>query len=62
MALLSEYIIPNASEFKENPVCKLFYISTGTYSETDSNLEGVRQSSIEKLKTIQRNCFSSPRC
>jgi hypothetical protein len=47
---LSEYIIENASDFKENPKCKTFFITTGVVNE-DQNISAVKQSSIDTLRT-----------
>lgn len=46
---LSNYILEKASSFRENPICKLFYITTGVYNSDDPNIEAVRQNSIDEL-------------
>ena len=41
---LSEYILDRASDFKENPKCKTYFITTGVANE-DQNISAVTQSS-----------------
>ena len=36
---LADYILSFASEFKENPICKNYYVTTGTYNSDDQNIE-----------------------
>ncbi|PHS31673.1 MAG: AIPR protein [Methylophaga sp.] len=48
-AELSEYILDNASDFKDNPVCKTFYITTGVVNE-DQNISAVVSSSERELE------------
>lgn len=50
-AELSEYLLENASEFKNNPVCKTFYITTGVVNE-DQNISAVRNSSVIELENL----------
>ncbi len=47
---ISEYALERASDFKENPKCKTYFITTGVVNE-DKNISAVTQSSIETLKT-----------
>jgi len=47
---LSEYILDRASDFKENPKCKTYFITTGVANE-DQNINAVTQSSKDTLKT-----------
>ena len=47
---LSEYLLDNASEFKYNPVCKTFYITTGVVNE-DQNISAVIDSSVADLES-----------
>ncbi|MBA6339923.1 AIPR family protein [Colwellia sp. MB02u-10] len=47
---LSEYILDNASDFKDNPICKTFYITTGVVNE-DQNISAVVSSSKTELES-----------
>lgn len=47
---LSEYLLDNASDFKSNPKCKTFFITTGVYNE-DRNIAAVVSSSIAELES-----------
>lgn len=47
---LSEYILDNASDFKDNPICKTFYITTGVVNE-DQNISAVVSSSKAELES-----------
>lgn len=49
-AELSEYILENASDFKDNPICKTFYITTGVVNE-DQNISAVVSSSQRGLES-----------
>jgi hypothetical protein len=49
-AELSEYILENASDFKNNPICKTFYITTGVVNE-DQNISAVVSSSQRGLES-----------
>jgi hypothetical protein len=49
-AELSEYILDNASDFKSNPICKTFYVSTGVLNE-DQNISAVVNSSKNELES-----------
>lgn len=53
---LSDYILSFASEFKENPTCKMYYVTTGTYNDEDLNIEATRTNSIQQLEN--NNLFS----
>jgi len=53
---LAEYILSFASEFKENPICKCYFVTTGTYNVEDKNIEASRLNSIQQLETL--NLFS----
>jgi AIPR protein len=50
---LSDYILSKASHFRQNPTCKMFYVTTGVYKEDDPNLEAVRIHSITQLETYK---------
>ena len=52
IAEISDYILSNASHFRENPKCKLFYVTTGVYNSEDVNLEAVRLNSIDQLESF----------
>jgi len=54
-AALSAHLFVHAANFRINPVCKLFYISTGTWLEDQNNVAVVK-STIEQLKAT--NLFS----
>jgi AIPR protein len=49
-AELSEYILDNASDFKDNPICKTFYVTTGVVNE-DQNISAVVNSSKNELES-----------
>lgn len=53
---LADYVLSFASEFKENPICKMYYITTGTYNSDDQNIEATRLNSIQQLEN--NNLFS----
>ena len=53
---LADYILSFASEFKENPICKNYYVTTGTYNSDDKNIEAARVNSIQQLENL--NLFS----
>ncbi len=55
-AELSEYIFDNASDFKNNPTCKTFYVTTGVVNE-DQNISAVVNSSRNELESY--NLFES---
>jgi hypothetical protein len=55
-AEISEYLLNLASEFKENPKCRTYYITTGVVKE-DSNISAVTQSAIDDLESY--NIFES---
>ncbi len=55
-AELSEYLLSNASEFKKNPQCKTFFITTGVLNE-DQNILAVVNSSRHELENY--NLFES---
>lgn len=50
-AEISEYLLENASEFKNNPICKTFYITTGIVNE-DQNISAVISSSVKQLESL----------
>ncbi len=56
---ISETILKNAPSFKENPKCKIFYITTGQLKE-DKNISAVMQSAEEDLQAY--NIFESINC
>ncbi|MBU1668853.1 AIPR family protein [bacterium] len=47
---ISNYIIDNASKFKDNPKCKLYFVTTGIYNENDQNIESVKNNTIYDLE------------
>ena len=47
---LSEYLLEKASDFKHNPICKTFYISTGVVNQ-DQNINAVVNSSVKELES-----------
>ncbi len=49
---ISNYILDNASHFRENPKCKLFYVSTGVVNPEDETLEAVRLDSEKQLDSL----------
>jgi len=49
-AEISEYLLDNASDFKDNPICKTFYITTGVVNE-DQNISAVVDSSVSDLES-----------
>ena len=50
-AELSEYIFDRASDFKENPKCKTFFITTGVYQET-THIAAVLTSTNDELTNL----------
>jgi len=46
---ISNYILDNASTFKNNPKCKLYFVTTGVYNKDDENIESVRKNTITDL-------------
>lgn len=48
---ISNHIINNASDFKENPKCKTFFITTGVYNQDDANLSAAVTAAGENLKS-----------
>lgn len=55
-AEISELILSQASDFKENPKCKTYFITTGVINE-DANINAVVKSSQDGLKSY--NLFES---
>jgi hypothetical protein len=55
-AELSDYLLSKATHFRDNPACKLFYVTTGTWAN-DQNLKAVISSAEDDLKSL--NLFSS---
>ncbi|MEL0637817.1 AIPR family protein [Marinomonas sp. TI.3.20] len=53
---ISEYLLDNASDFKDNPKCKTFYLTTGVVNE-DQNISAVVESSVKVLESY--NLFES---
>ena len=49
---LSNYILNNATYLRENPTCKLFYITTGRWNDTDLNLNTIKKSIILDLENL----------
>jgi len=49
-AEISNHIINNASDFKENPKCKTFFITTGIYNQEDEHLRAAVTTASESLK------------
>lgn len=47
---ISEYLLDNASDFKENPVCKSYFITTGVVND-DQNVSAVVSSSVADLES-----------
>lgn len=50
LADISNYILDHASSFKENPKCKLYYVTTGIYNEEDENINSVKTNAVKDLK------------
>lgn len=55
-AEISDHLLENASDFKANPVCKTFYITTGVINE-DQNIAAVMNAAKEDLESY--NLFES---
>lgn len=49
-AEISEYLIERASEFKSNPICKTFFVTTGVVN-SDQNISAVVDSSKSELQS-----------
>lgn len=47
---ISEHILDKASDFKDNPICKTFFITTGVVNE-DQNISAVVSSAITQIKS-----------
>lgn len=54
---ISNYLVSKASKFKENPKCKLYYITTGQYNDDDQNITSVQTRTVTRLE--QTNLFSN---
>jgi hypothetical protein len=52
---LSDYLLSKATYFRENPICKLFYVTTGTWLE-DQNPKAIISSTENELQAM--NLFS----
>lgn len=53
---ISDYLFSKAPYFRENPTCKLFYVTNGTWNEDDKNLNAVIESAKADLEAM--NLFS----
>ena len=53
---LSNYIFNNSVSFKENPICKIFYVTNGTWNNQDQTLCSAKQSIVNDLELT--NLFS----
>ena len=49
---VSNYILNNASLFKENPKCKLYFVTTGVYNEQDGNIKSVKDNTKIDLNSL----------
>lgn len=49
---LSNYILENATHLRENPTCKVFYITTGRWNEMDMNLNTIKKSIVIDLENL----------
>lgn len=56
LAEISEYLFSKAPYFRENPVCKLFYVTNGIWDENDQNLNAIKESAKNDL--LATNLFS----
>lgn len=52
---ISNYLLENASDFKENPKCKTYYITTGVVNLTDPHISAVTKAAEEDL--LKNNLF-----
>lgn len=52
-AEISEYALSKASDFKENPKCISFYITTGVYNKNDANVKAVVDTAYETLESLK---------
>jgi len=48
---ISNYILDNASSFKDNPKCTLYFVTTGVYNKDDQNIESVKQNTVNDLNS-----------
>lgn len=55
-AEISDYLLSKASHFKENPICKLYFVTTGSWNE-DQNHLAVIETAKRELKAF--NIFES---
>lgn len=51
-AEISDYILSKASDFRQNPNCKMYYVTTGSYNEVDQNIEAAKLEAVNHLKTF----------
>ena len=59
LAEISDYLFQNASSFRSNPICKLYYVTTGKL-ENDDNLNGIKKTVEENLG--KTNLFEDITC
>jgi len=52
---ISDYLLSKASHFRENPTCKLYYVTTGTLND-DQNMKAVIETAENEL--VSTNLFS----
>ncbi len=51
-ASLSEHIISHAPDFKSNPNCKMYYVTTGVFNDEDQNLKAVNDAAVRDLQAL----------
>ena len=59
LAEISDYLFKNASLFRSNPICKLYYVTTGKI-ENDDNLNGIKKTVEDNL--YKTNLFENATC
>lgn len=57
---ISEHILNNAPEFKNNPLCKTFFVSTGVYDSENEHMLAAVKSAEESLRSY--NLFDNVEC
>ena len=55
-AEVSDYLFSKASQFRENPTCKLFFVTTGTWNEDDQNLQAAVETTERDLTATNLFC------
>lgn len=61
-AEISDHLLSKTSHFKENPVCELYFVTTGSWNEDQNHLAVVENAKRDlKAFSIFENVFFFPR-